>query len=138
MNRRAVWGIAVLLCLSCCAVQAQEASGGAAAKPDMMAKDADPDWDAVTVKPSDSEGDNSGFHSRGRHMTIQHRTVKDMLIIGYGMHEKQLVGIPEWAESDRWDVDGVVDAEGKPSREQLQSLVRKILVERFGLRTHTE
>jgi uncharacterized protein (TIGR03435 family) len=111
---------------------------GQAAKPAMMAKDADPDWDVVTVKPSDSEGKNAGFHSQGQRMTIQHRTVKDMLIIGYGMHEKQLVGMPGWAESDRWDVEGVVDVEGKPSLAQLQSLVRKTLVERFGLRTHME
>jgi uncharacterized protein (TIGR03435 family) len=109
-----------------------------ATTPGMMAKDADPDWDVATVKPSDAEGNNSGFHSQGRRMTIQHRTVKDMLIIGYGMHEKQLVGMPGWAESDRWDVEGVVDLEGNPNLTQLQSLVRKILVERFGLRTHTE
>ena len=54
------------------------------------------------------------------------------------MHEKQLVGMPGWAENDRWDVEGVVVADGKPNREQLQSLVRKLLVERFGLHTHTE
>lgn len=24
------------------------------------------------------------------------------------MHEKQLVGMPGWAENDRWDVEGVV------------------------------
>lgn len=104
----------------------------------MMAKDADPDREVATVKPSDAEGNNSGFNSQGRSMTIQHRTVKDMLIIGYGMHEKQLVGMPGWAESDRWDVEGVADLEGNPNLTQLQSLVRKILVERFGLRTHTE
>jgi len=109
-----------------------------ATKPVMMAKNADPDWEVATVKPSDAEGNNSGFHSQGRRMTIQHRTVKDMLIIGYGMHEKQLVGMPGWAESDRWDVEGVVDVEGNPNLTQLQGLVRKILVERFGLHTHTE
>jgi uncharacterized protein (TIGR03435 family) len=54
------------------------------------------------------------------------------------MHEKQLVGMPGWAESDHWDIEGVVDIEGKPSVAQLHRLVRKLLVERFGLRTHTE
>lgn len=31
---------------------AQDVASGAAAKPEMMAKDADPDWEVVTVKPS--------------------------------------------------------------------------------------
>jgi uncharacterized protein (TIGR03435 family) len=127
----------MIVCSGSAAARAQDA-GQQLMKPAMMAKDADPDWDVVTVKPSDEEGNNSGFHSQGRRMTIQHRTVKDMLVIGYGMHAKQLAGMPGWAESDRWDVEGVVDVEGKPDLAQLQSLVRKILAERFGLRAHTE
>lgn len=104
----------------------------------MMAKGADPDWEVATVRPGDPDDKNAGYRSEGRRMIIERRTVKDMLILGYGMHEKQLVGMPGWAESDRWDVEGVLDVPGHPNSKQLESLVRKILVERFGLKTHTE
>ena len=130
--------MALAVLLAAGSLRAQDSARTGAPKSQMMAKDADPDWEVLTVKPSDTEGDNSGFHSGDRRVTIQHRTVKDMLIIGYGMHEKQLVGMPGWAESDRWDVEGVVDVEGKPDVAQLHSLVRKMLAERFGLRAHTE
>jgi uncharacterized protein (TIGR03435 family) len=103
-----------------------------------MAKAADPDWEVATVKLSDPNDTNSGFQTRGRRVFIERKTVKSMLIFGYGMHEKQLVGMPDWAESERWDVDGVPDVPGHSSLQQLQSLVRKILAERFGLTTHLE
>jgi uncharacterized protein (TIGR03435 family) len=103
-----------------------------------MAKDADPDWEVATVKPSDPEDKNGGFQWKGGRELIERKTVKDMLVLGYGMHEKQLVGVPGWAESERWDVEGLADVPGHPSLEQLQSLVRKILAERFGLKMHIE
>lgn len=103
-----------------------------------MAKDADPDWEVATVKPGDPDGKNSGFHLRGRRVFIERKTVEDMLIVGYGVHKKQLVGAPGWIGSEIWNVDGVPDVPGQPSLKQLQSMVRKILAERFGFQSHTE
>lgn len=103
-----------------------------------MAKDADPDWEVVTVRPGDPNGRNAGFHLEGRQVFIERKTVKDMLLVGYEMHKKQIANAPDWAGSEIWDVKGVPDAPGKPSLRQLQSLTCKALVERFGLVSHTE
>jgi uncharacterized protein (TIGR03435 family) len=103
-----------------------------------MAKNADPDWEVATVKPSDPNDHSAGFHLRGRRFFIERQTVLSMLIVGYGINEKQVVGAPDWIGAERWDVDGIPDVAGKPSLKQQQSMVRKILAERFGLRTHTE
>ena len=103
-----------------------------------MARDADPDWEVVTVRPGDPNGHNAGFHLEGRQVFIERKTVMDMLLVGYEMHKKQIANEPDWAHSEIWDVKGVPDTPGKPSLRQLQGLVRKALVERFGLVTHTE
>jgi uncharacterized protein (TIGR03435 family) len=103
-----------------------------------MAKDADPDWEVVTVRPGDPNAHSAGFHLEGRQVFIERKTVMDMLLVGYEMHKKQIVNEPDWARSEIWDVKGVPDTPGKPSLRQLQGLVRKALVERFGLVTHTE
>lgn len=109
------------------------------AKPQPMAKDADPDWEVATVRPSDPN-DNGHQHIslRGRHVMLLDHTVDDILLIGFGVQKGQLVGEPDWAKTERWNVDGVPDVEGEPSMRQLQEMMQKILVERFGLKLHHE
>jgi uncharacterized protein (TIGR03435 family) len=103
-----------------------------------MAKDADPDWEVATVRPSDPEDTHAGFHLRGRRIFIERQTVESMLLLGYGVHRKQIAGAPDWIATEHWDVNGVPDVPGQPGLKQIQSMVRKILVERFGLASHME
>ena len=104
----------------------------------MMAKDVDPDWDVSTVKPSDPNDTNAGFQLKGQRIYIERMTVESMLKMSYGVQDKQIDGAPSWVATERWDVQGEADAPGKPSVKQFQSLVRKILAERFGFKEHTE
>jgi uncharacterized protein (TIGR03435 family) len=48
------------------------------------------------------------------------------------------VNAPDWVRSELWDAKGFADASGQPSLKQFQSLIRKLLAERFGLVEHTE
>jgi len=105
-----------------------------------MAKDADPGWEVVSVKVRDpnlpSNSQSTGM--KGSQYTMVNRTVQAMLLFGYGLHKKQLVGVPGWAETERWDVAGVPDVPGHPDLKQAQILTRKLLEERFGLKADTE
>jgi uncharacterized protein (TIGR03435 family) len=103
-----------------------------------MAKDADPDWEVATVRPTDPSVTNASIRIDGRQFILENRTVETMLLAGYGVHKKQIADAPDWIRTERWDVRGVPDVPGQPSMKQMQSLVRKILAERFGLVTHTE
>ncbi|HXE08654.1 MAG TPA: TIGR03435 family protein [Acidobacteriaceae bacterium] len=134
---RTVVGAAAILC-ACGVVRAQDA-GQQAAKPHAMATNADPDWEVATVRPSDPD-DPHGQHIdfRGRHILLEDTTIQEFLLMGYGMQKGQLAGLPDWAKTDRWNVDGVPDVEGQASWPQLQGMMRKILAERFGLKLHHE
>jgi uncharacterized protein (TIGR03435 family) len=105
-----------------------------------MAKDADPDWEVVTVRPLDPNDPHPGssIMVRGREFVIENKTVETMLLFGYGVHQSQIAGAPDWMRTERWYVKGVPDAAGHPSLKQMQTLTRKVLVERFGLQMHTE
>lgn len=109
------------------------------AKPQMMAKDADPDWEVATVRPSDpNDKGYQHIRSSGRHLLLLDTTVEEFLLLGYSVQKSQLAGLPDWAKTERWDVDGAPDAEGQPNWVQMQALMRKILAERFGLKLHRE
>jgi uncharacterized protein (TIGR03435 family) len=103
-----------------------------------MPTNADPDWEVVTVRPSDPNEKGSMLGPEGRQVLVKRHTVETMLLVGYDVHKKQLINAPDWIATDRWDVAGVPDVPGTPHVPQLQSLMRKLLVERFGLVSHTE
>jgi uncharacterized protein (TIGR03435 family) len=103
-----------------------------------MAKDADPDWDVVTVKPTDPTVTNASIQMLGREFVLTNRTVETLLLVGYSAHKKSIVNAPDWTRTEHWDVRGVPDVPGQPSLRQMQTLTRKVLVERFGLVTHME
>jgi uncharacterized protein (TIGR03435 family) len=127
----------IVICAASGAVRGQDA-GQQPVKPAMMAKDADPDWEVVTVKAVDSDDPSSGFQVLGRQIFMERESVSSMVEFGYGIHRKQIAGAPEWAESQRWNVEGVPNVAGRPDMQQYESLVRKILAERFGLKVHRE
>jgi uncharacterized protein (TIGR03435 family) len=103
-----------------------------------MAKDADPDWEVVTVRPTDPAVTSASIRMNGRQFVLENRSVETLLLVGYGVHKKQIVNAPDWIRTERWDVRGVPDVPGQPSLRQMQALARKVLTERFGLVTHTE
>ena len=103
-----------------------------------MAADADPGWEVVSVHKGDPNNMNSGIQMQGRDVVIERKSVETMLLFGYGVHKTQILNAPDWVRSEIWDVKGYPDVPGQPSIPQFQSLVRKALVERFGLVSHTE
>ena len=131
-----VAAVAVSLAL-CGAVQAQDT--GKLQPMKTMAKEADPGWEVATVKasdPNDTRGHD--FFLNGRRVALRNTTVRQLLLLGYSVQKSQLAGLPDWAISTRWDVDGTPDLEGQPSLRQMQGMVRKLLAERFGLQLHHE
>ena len=130
----AVAAVAVCVCGSTWA-QGAPASAG---KPTMMAKDADPGWDVVTVKPSDPNTVGDQIDQHGRRLTMQFETVEQLLVIGYSVQKNQIVDAPEWVKTEHWDINGLANVDGEMNLPQMQTMIRKALAERFGLKLHKD
>jgi uncharacterized protein (TIGR03435 family) len=106
--------------------------------PKQMAPDAKPVFDVVTVKPSPPgrPGKNIGFD--GHHFLFRGANLNDMIALGYGLHTKQIVGAPDWAGKDLFDVEGTPDVPGIPNQKQMASLLQNLLADRFQLKFHNE
>jgi uncharacterized protein (TIGR03435 family) len=63
-------------------------------------------------------------------------TLRELILRAYEIRSYQLAGGPDWQRSDYFDVTATVgrDATGG----EVNALLRTLLAERFGLRTHTE
>jgi uncharacterized protein (TIGR03435 family) len=71
-------------------------------------------------------------------------TLKMLLQAGYqrftpGMtSDFEIVGGPNWIDSDQYDVEAKADCGGPITREQYQRMVQSLIEERFQLKAHLE
>jgi uncharacterized protein (TIGR03435 family) len=104
--------------------------------PKAMAADAVPKFDVVTVKPSDPNRPGKLFTIRGRQIITINTTMNDMIPFAYGISIKQIVGAPDWFATEKFDLDGVPDTEGRPNSKQFKELIQSALTQRFHLTFH--
>ena len=105
--------------------------------PKSMPADAKPKYDVVTVKPSDPNQPGKLFTIRGRQVLTINTTVNDLITFAYSLQTKEILNAPTWMD-EKYDVDGVPDVEGQPNIQQIRMLIADALVQRFGLKFHTE
>lgn len=135
-GRWAVIGTCVKCCLGFVLVllrPAATAQGDASIKPD-----ANPSFEVAAITLSDPNNGSSGFQVRGRRVIVLNETVESMLVFAYGLQKSQLSGAPPWVATDHYDINAVPDQPGMPSTDQIRSMLRKLLAERYGLRSHEE
>ena len=103
-----------------------------------MAADADPSFEVATIKPSKPDQPGKAFLVRGAEFSTINTTLADLVSFAYEVHAKQVVGGPAWMDSQKFDITAKPDTPGSPSRKQLQTMIRKLLADRFQLKFHKD
>jgi uncharacterized protein (TIGR03435 family) len=101
-----------------------------------MDANADPSFEVATIKPSAPNQQGKGFGFPGDRFRTRNTNVNDLIAFAYGLHAKQIVDAPEWFGTDLYDIEGKPDAEGRPNQKQIQTMVQKLLADRFKLTFH--
>lgn len=80
------------------------------------------------------------YPTQGGLLTARNVPLLQLLVFAYAKNMYQIQGmrtqLPEWARDMRFDV--LARAEGNPTKDQMRTMVRGLLEERFGVRMHTE
>lgn len=103
-----------------------------------MPTDANPSFEVATIKPSRPDEPGKAFMVRGARFTTVNTTLGDLIGFAYDVQSKQVVGGPPWMDSEKFDIEAKPDIPGTPSREQLRSMVQKLLADRFQLKFHKD
>ena len=126
--------LAGLGCILAALAPAQAANGST----QVSKASADPTFEVATIRPSNPIDTEWGLGTRGNHFWAQNATLIDLISFAYELHAKQIVGGPPWCRTEKFDVEGVPNFEGRPLRLQLQTMLRKLLADRFQLQVHSE
>jgi uncharacterized protein (TIGR03435 family) len=127
---RALAGTFVATCL-CSLVHAQSAN-------------AKLEFEVASIKPSTLPGRGAirlgqqggpGSGDPGR-VTYSFSTIQDLIVDAYSVKRSQVLGGPNWLDSERFDIVAKVPA-GAP-KEQVRIMLQNLLAERFKLALHRE
>lgn len=103
----------------------------------LMDLKADPSWEVATIKPAPPDEKGKGFGGPPRHFQTFNTTLNDLIFFAYGLNPKQLEGGDAWRESEKFDITtGEPNEPGAPDPLQMQSMMKKLIAERFGLKFH--
>ncbi len=103
-----------------------------------MDANANPSFEVATIKPSKPDDQRKGFIVNGRHFMVINQTLAATISFAYSVQSKQIVGLPPWADTDKYDIDGQPDGEGAPSVKQWKVMLQKLLADRFQLTFHRD
>jgi uncharacterized protein (TIGR03435 family) len=106
--------------------------------PKLMPADADPSVEVATIKPNDSGIASTRRLGWNGHFYATNFSLEELIVFSYNVNSKQIVGGPSWMRSDRYDIVIVPDVGGQPTLDQIRSMVRKLLTDRFQLKFHKE
>lgn len=121
---------ATLLLVACLNAQQQE--------PKPMDPTLHPSFEVATIKLTDPDTKNQGFHTSGTRLFYENETMQDMVGFAYHVNVRQVVGAPDWFSSKHFDIHGTADQPGIPSVAQQQDMLRVLLETRFHLKVHHE
>ncbi len=103
-----------------------------------MAADANPSFEVATIKPSKPDEPGKALLVRGDRFKTINTTLLDLVSFAYDVQQKQVVGGPDWMSSEKFDIDAQPDVPGSPNRDQLKTMIQKLLADRFQLKFHRD
>jgi uncharacterized protein (TIGR03435 family) len=98
-----------------------------------------PAFEVASIKPSEpglSTFRVSAHQPVGNLFTTTNATVQKLIMMAYNIADWQLSGAPTWLSSEGYDINA--KPEHRASRDEIYSMVRTLLAERFKLMMHTE
>jgi len=101
------------------------------------------EFEVASVKPSEGGGRGAMFRPMtGGRFTATGLPMRILLMQAFNANGESPVGIPSWVDSERYDIvakaPGDAPATQGVDMEVLAPMLRSLLVERFGLKYHTE
>ena len=103
-------------------------------------------FEVVSVKPSAAANDSTSVHTTPYRIQCENVLVRQLLMMGFAIRsESQIESLPDWAKSERFNIDATVDEETAAatkgrSREERQKwqqeMMQSLLEDRFHMKFH--
>jgi uncharacterized protein (TIGR03435 family) len=143
--RLGILGIAVFVGWACFASPAEERTSIYTPSETLARSDSaiDLDYDVVSIKPHDPNNQKHQWKNNLDGISIRGASLRTLLAVAYGVRKDVLVGGPAWVDSATFDIEVKLTDSDVHLYEQLtmdarNEMLRRVLVEKFKVRSHLE
>lgn len=106
--------------------------------PKPLPEDAKLEFEVATIKPvPEAEPGSGGFNVTATELRGRNSLV-NLITFAYVLHRSQVLGLPNWAETERYDIVARLPQGGDPTDLQLRAMLQNLIQSRFNLSFHTE
>ena len=98
---------------------------------------AGPRFEVVSIKPHDGPGTSSSMRQMPDGFTMVNMPVRTLITQAYGP-AADILGLPGWAVSARYDVNAKVSLSRALTADERRAMMRVMLAERFNLAVHMD
>ena len=95
-----------------------------------------PAFEVASIKPNNSGDPGMRMQAPPGRFTATNVTLRLLIRTAYRVQDFQISGGPTWLNADRFDIEAKAD--GNPSPDQLSSMLRALLTDRFKLMVHND
>ena len=97
-----------------------------------------PAFEVASVKPNKSGELVGSIGGRpGGQVVVTNNTLRNIVRNAYQLQNFQIVGGPEWFDTERFDITAKA-VDSNPTQQEFQSMVQRLLADRFKLVVHRE
>jgi uncharacterized protein (TIGR03435 family) len=79
-----------------------------------------------------------GLRVSGTILTAENNSLSNLITYAFDLKDYQVLGLPSWAESDRYDVSAKAEGDAGLTRELAMPMMQALLADRFQLKVHRE
>lgn len=98
----------------------------------------EPAFDVASVRPNVAGKTTEIRQTPNGRFSATNASLRELILRAYGLHRSQIAGLPDWAETERYDIDARASSPPADGPEALLPMLRTLLVERFRLRARIE
>jgi uncharacterized protein (TIGR03435 family) len=91
------------------------------------------EFEVATIKPAPQGQQGQGINVNGSEFRTRNTSLAQLFTFAFGLHLKQVSGLPSWAETDRFDILAPLPEGGRPNDVQLRTMMQNLIRDRFGV-----
>ena len=97
-------------------------------------------FEVATIKPTPADWSGGRFirMQTAHQLVARNHSVKTLLAAAYNLSPQAIFGVPEWGDSEHYDILAQVPGDVRPNLDEQMAMLRKLLADRFGLVFHRE
>src|SRR5580765_3863357 len=94
-----------------------------------------PTFEVASIKHNTSANEGASVRGNAGFLRITNNPLRNIIRNAWGLQGFQIVGGPDWIDTERWDI--LAKADGNPGP-QMMAMVQNLLADRFKLVAHKE